>query len=212
PDLFQPVLTTIQDRAELLLGHGADHVLVLRTSWELLHLNAEEFFQRVVCTQLGARAIVEGVNFGFGRDREGTVDNLRDLCSSSGIELDIVPPLKSANGVAISSSRVRSALVQGDVAGAIQLLGHPYRLRGRVGGGQRRGQKLGFPTANLEQLASLVPGDGVYAVRVIHDNRVWPGAANVGPNPTFAEQARKVEVHLLDFHGDLYGQELAVDF
>src|SRR5262249_21847547 len=112
----------------------------------------------------------------------------------------------------VSSSRVRAALVQGNVALAARLLGRPYRLRGVVGSGQKRGHSLGFPTANLEQIQTLTPGDGVYAVRVAYNKAVWPGAANVGPNPTFGEQARKVEAHLIGFHGDLYDRELALDF
>jgi riboflavin kinase/FMN adenylyltransferase len=81
-----------------------------------------------------------------------------------------------------------------------------------VGTGQRRGTTLGFPTANLERIEMVIPADGVYAVRVPHGGEVWPGAANIGPNPTFGEQARKVEVHVIGFQGDLYGQPLAVDF
>src|SRR5205823_12227245 len=95
---------------------------------------------------------------------------------------------------------------------AAQLLGRPHRIRGTVAVGQRRGQTLGFPTANLEGVETLIPGDGVYAVRVQHAGRSWAGAANVGPNPTFGEQARKLEVHLIDFSGDLYGETLGVAF
>ena len=91
------------------------------------------------------------------------------------------------------------------------MLGRPYRLQGRVGVGRRRGRTLGFPTANLGPLFTAVPGDGVYAVRVPHGGTAWPGAANVGPNPTFGETARKVEVHLIGFSGDLYGRPIAVD-
>jgi riboflavin kinase/FMN adenylyltransferase len=98
------------------------------------------------------------------------------------------------------------------VAAARALLGRPYRLSGTVGTGQKRGQKLGFPTANLEHVATLIPGDGVYAVRVEHRHQSWPAAANVGPNPTFAEHVRKIEVHLIGFDGDLYNEVLSVDF
>src|SRR5262249_40412717 len=157
-------------------------------------------------------ALVEGTNFGFGRHREGNVDTLRSLCRQAGIDLHIVPPLTTPDGVAVSSSRVRSALVQGQVREATALLARPYRVRGRVGLGQQRGRTLGYPTANLEQVETLIPRDGVYAVRVHRNGGSWPGAANLGPNPTFGEQARKVEVHLLDFHGELYGQILAMDF
>lgn len=212
PAQFQPVLTTVSDRAALLLAHGADHVLIVRTTWELLHLTAEEFFEQVVRAQLGARALVEGVNFGFGRNRSGNVDTLRVLCGRAGIDLAIVPPFTTPDGVPVSSSRVRTALVHGNVRAAADLLNRPYRLRGTVGTGQRRGQTLGFPTANLGRVETLIPGDGVYAVRVPYQGTRWPGAANIGPNPTFGEQARKIEVHLIGFQGELYGELLEVDF
>jgi riboflavin kinase / FMN adenylyltransferase len=123
----------------------------------------------------------------------------------------IVPPVQ-LEGAPISSSRVREALLRGNVREAAHLLGRPYHVRGLVATGQRRGQSLGFPTANLEQVATLVPADGVYAVHVPRGERIWSGAANVGPNPTFGEYARKVEVHLLDFQGNLYGETLVVQF
>jgi riboflavin kinase/FMN adenylyltransferase len=190
---------------------GADHVLVLRTTHDLLALTAAEFFARVVQQRLAARALVEGVNFGFGRNREGNIDTLAQLCRAAGMPLTIVPPLL-ADGAEVSSSRVRSLLLRGAVAEVADLLGRPYRLHGTVGTGQRRGQTIGFPTANLDRVETLIPGDGVYAVRAPLGEAVWPGAANVGPNPTFGEQARKVEVHLIGFQGDLYGRPLAVDF
>lgn len=211
PERFLPVLTTVADRAALLLAEGADRVVVLRTSPQLLDLSAADFFDRVIRRGLRARAVVEGPNFGFGRQREGTVVMLAQLCAEAGIAFQVAGPHEQA-GKIVSSNRVRSALVAGAVAEAADLLGRPYRLRGLVGVGQRRGRTLGFPTANLEQPATLVPGDGVYAVRAQTATGTWPAAANIGPNPTFGEQARKVEVHLIGFAGDLYGQELAIDF
>jgi riboflavin kinase/FMN adenylyltransferase len=211
PDKFQPLLTTVDDRAELLQANGAEHVVVLRTTPELLHLTANDFFARVVCNSFAARAVVEGVNFGFGRNREGTIQTLEQLCQAAGLGFVSVPPLQQ-EGVTVSSSRIRQVLLVGNVSTAAQLLGRNYRIRGTVGVGQRRGQTLGFPTANLEKIVSLIPADGVYAVRVLAKGSNYAGAANIGPNPTFAEQTRKVEVHLLDFQGDLYGQALAMDF
>jgi riboflavin kinase/FMN adenylyltransferase len=186
-------------------------VLILQTTPDLLQLRAGEFFHEVVTTRLAARAMVEGVNFGFGRGREGNVEALTGLCRQAGLALVVVPPLE-IDGRPVSSSRVRHALERGDVRQAAELLGRCYRLRGIVGRGQQRGRTLGFPTANLEHMQSLVPGDGVYAVRVHGPGSVWPGAANVGPNPTFGEHARKIEVHLIGFQGDLLGQPLAIDF
>lgn len=211
PAQFQPVLTALADRVELLQARGADHVVVLRTTPDLLQLSAPAFFAQVVQERLQVRALAEGVNFGFGHNREGTIETLKPLCRQAGLNLAVVPPLEK-NGVIVSSSRVRDALVRGTVRAAAELLGRPYRLSGEVGTGQRRGRTLGFPTANLIRPETLVPGDGVYAVRVCHAGVFWPGAANIGPNPTFGEQARKVEVHLIGFQGDLLGQRLAVEF
>ena len=211
PERFQPLLTTPGDRAALLLACGVDRVVLLHTTRDLLQLTAGDFFARVVRAGFQARALVEGVNFGFGRNREGTIETLARLCGQSEMNLVVVPPTE-VREVRVSSSRVRDALVRGVVREAAEYLGRSYRLTGKVGEGQRRGRTIGFPTANLEDIATLVPGDGVYAVRVHCKGKVWPGAANIGPNPTFGEQARKVEVHLIGFEGDLYGEELAVEF
>ncbi len=205
PDLAGPLLTTNADRCRLLQEGGADHVFVLRTTPELLHLTAPEFFNEVLRQRLAVRALVEGANFGFGRDRQGNIQTLAELCGPAGIPLTVVPPVTVDGGEA-SSSRVRNALLRGDVEEAAKVLGRPYRLHGTTAVGQRRGRTLGFPTANLDPLQNLAPGDGVYAVRVYFGEEMWPGAANIGPNPTFGENARKVEVHLIGFEGDLYGQ------
>lgn len=211
PGQSPPRLTAAEDRSRLLYELGADRVLVLRATLQLLALSAEEFFAEVIQKRLEARALVEGSNFGFGRGRGGDVATLSRLCAPAGIRLTVVPPV-FLDGIEVSSSRVRAALTTGNVREAAALLVRPYRLFGVVGTGQRRGQKLGFPTANLERIETLVPGEGVYAVRVPHEGRVWPGAANIGANPTFGEDARKIEIHLIGFEGDLYGQPLAVDF
>ncbi|HEY1860825.1 MAG TPA: riboflavin biosynthesis protein RibF [Gemmataceae bacterium] len=211
PELCPPALTTLTDRIERLHAGGADHVLLLRIDLDMLHLTARDFFERIIRTKLDPRILVEGVNFGFGRNREGNIDTLEQLCGQAGIGFQSVPPLV-VDGQAVSSSRVRHALLEGAVADAAHLLGRPYRLRGHVGTGQRRGKTIGFPTANLERMETLIPGNGVYAVRAEHREKVWPGAANIGPNPTFGENDRKVEAHLIGFQGDLYGETLAVDF
>jgi riboflavin kinase/FMN adenylyltransferase len=211
PDQFQPVLTTTSERADLLHAVGADHVILLRTTPSLLHLTAQEFFARVVQAQLAARILIEGVNFGFGRNREGNIETLKALCQRAELGFVVVPPVLVGDKP-MSSSRVRRALLGGAVREAADWLNRPYRLRGTVGTGQQRGRALGFPTANLQDMETLVPGDGVYAVRAYHQNTTWPGAANIGPNPTFGEHVRKVEVHLIGFQGDLLGQTLAIDF
>jgi riboflavin kinase/FMN adenylyltransferase len=211
PEHFQPLVTTVAHRAALLHEYGADHVLVLATTPALLQLSPREFFDQVLCQRLDARVVVEGPNFGFGHNREGNVDTLRSFCQEASRNMVVVPPLEW-EGKPISSSRVRNDLLAGAVGKARLLLGRPFSLEGTVGRGQARGQTLRFPTANLEGVTTLVPGDGVYAVRVQWLGLSAPGAANIGPNPTFGEQARKIEVHLIDFAGDLYSQTLSVAF
>jgi riboflavin kinase/FMN adenylyltransferase len=211
PEQFMPVLTTLADRADYLHAAGADEVIILQIDRDLLQLDAEEFFNQIIRRRLDARAIVEGFNFGFGRNRGGTVETLGSLCRQHDIALAVVPPLL-VEGVPVSSSRVRNCLTRGAVREAADFLDRPYRLRGIVGTGQRRGRTIGFPTANLERLETVVPGDGVYAVRASVASKTFGGAANIGPNPTFGEHARKVEAHLIDFQGELYGQPLAMDF
>jgi riboflavin kinase/FMN adenylyltransferase len=207
----RPPLTTLKHRAELLHAAGADHVVILRTSPALLALSPEAFFEDILVRQLGAKAMVEGYDFRFGRGRAGTTETLRTLCASRDLAFEEVPPLH-LKGEPVSSSRVRAAIVDGDVSLAAELLARPYRIDGRVVEGARRGRTIGFPTANLDGVPTVLPGNGVYAVRALVDGKMWRAAANVGPNPTFGEASRKVEVHLMDFSGDLYGQAMAVEF
>ena len=211
PESFQPVLTTLDHRAVCLRRAGADQVIVLRTTPELLQWTSREFFQRLIVKGLEARGVVEGFNFFFGKGREGNLNTLKDYCQQAGLTLQVVAPIE-LDGKVVSSSRVRDDLLAGKVDLAMALLGRRYQISGIVGTGQRRGQSLGFPTANLERIQTIIPGNGVYAVEAQVDGRPWPAAANIGPNPTFGEQERKVEVHLIGFHGDLYGQPLAIAF
>lgn len=211
PDAVPPPLTWTERKAELLEQLGVDWILAYPTDERLLRLTAEEFFDEIICRQLQARAIVEGPNFYFGRNRAGDVDRLRTLCEAREISLTIVEPLQTA-GEYVSSSRVRDLIRNGEVGRANEMLTQPYRIRGLVTHGAARGGKIGFPTANVSAVETLLPALGVYAGRAWVDGKAWPAAINLGPNPTFGEQALKVEVHLIGFHGTLYGQLLEVDF
>jgi len=211
PERFLPQLTAAADKARYLRQAGADSVVFLRTSPALLRLSAAEFFRTILIERFQAKGIVEGFNFRFGHDRAGSVETLKDLCADAGIQFQVVEPFQ-LGGVTVSSSRVRDALTSGDVKLAAELMGRPYLVRGVVATGAQRGRSIGFPTANLEGMEVLPPGDGVYAVHVWLGDRRFPGAANVGPNPTFGENTKKMEVHLIGFTGDLYGQTLVVEF
>jgi riboflavin kinase/FMN adenylyltransferase len=155
--------------------------------------------------------MVEGPTFGFGRDRGGDAAILGSWCKAEGLAFEVASPTE-IDGRIVSSSRIRAALADGRVDDAALLLGRPHRVRGTVGTGAKRGRLLGFPTANLDSIDTQIPADGVYAGRAIHRECSHPAAIHIGPNATFGERARTIEVHLLDFTGDLYGSTLAVDF
>jgi riboflavin kinase/FMN adenylyltransferase len=211
PELAPPPLTWTDRKAELLAELGVDAVIAYPTDEALLALSPSEFFQRIVCQTLAARAVVEGPNFHFGRGRSGTIDVLGQLCHEHHVLLEVVPPLHVGEEF-ISSSRIRAAIQAGDVAGAGELLTRPYRIRGMVTHGACRGAKIGFPTANLRAIDTLLPCQGVYAGRAAVGGQLFPAAINIGPNPTFGESDVKAEVHLIGYDGSLYGQPLEVDF
>lgn len=211
PDEVPPALTTLEQKAELVAACGVDCMVVYPTDLRLLNLSAEDFFQAVVLGEFEAIGMVEGPNFFFGRNRSGTVEHLAEFCKAANIELDAVPPVYVGTQM-VSSSVVRGLLIDGDVDEAGDLLGHRYRVAGLVTKGDERGRTIGFPTANLGQVATVLPLDGVYAGVAIHDGRSWPAAINLGPNPTFGERRRKLEVHLIGFEGDLYDQPMQIDF
>ncbi len=206
-----PPLTWTDRKAELLGELGVDCMVAYPTNQELLQLSADEFFEQIVRDQLAAQAMVEGPNFFFGRNREGTIERLEAMCQAARIELSVVQPVRAGEEF-VSSSRVRRLLADGDVEQAAAMLTRPYRLRGMVTHGASRGTQLGFPTANVDAVDTIVPALGVYAGLAHTGGAPWPAAVNLGPNPTFGEDARKLEVHLIGWQGSLYGQPLEVDF
>jgi riboflavin kinase/FMN adenylyltransferase len=211
PDHAPDLLTWTERKVELLGELGVDAVVAYPTDEALLHLSAREFFDRIVRQQFGARALVEGQNFFFGRKREGNVELLRTFCGEAGVTLDVVEPVRF-EGQIISSSRIRSLLAEGNVGDARRMLTRPYRMRGLVVHGAGRGAKLGYPTANLERIDTLIPAEGIYAGRAAAEGKLWPAAISIGSNPTFNDGRLKIEIHLLDYHGDLYDKTLEVEF
>lgn len=212
-------LSTAARRAELLLNLGIDCVCVQPVVPAVINLSATAFFEQVLQQRLGAVGLVEGTDFRFGRGREGDVHSLATLCESRGLAFDVVAPVL-ANDEVVSSSRVRSLISAGDVAGAMAVLTAPYRLTGLVVEGAKRGRTLGFPTANLGEIPTLLPAPGVYAAVAMIPSRDkatstctnHPAAVHVGANVSFGEAALSVEAHLIGFEGDLYGHSLHVDF
>ena len=211
PDALPPRLTPLLEKSRLIHECGVDHVMAYQTDRALLNLAPAEFFDRMIRKELSAQGLVEGPNFQFGKDRSGTVASLERLCRKYGQTLDIVGAAEDGESM-ISSSSIRAALSLGDIKQASQLLGRPYSICGLVATGAQRGRTIGYPTANLINIETLVPADGVYACRAIVDGRPWKAAVSIGGNPTFGESDKKVEAHLISFDADLYGAEVALEF
>jgi riboflavin kinase / FMN adenylyltransferase len=211
PDQCPPPLTWTERKGELLAAQGVDWIVAYPTDEALLQLSASDFFDRIVREALAAKALVEGPNFYFGHNREGTIERLGELAKVAGMSLDIVPPVE-IDGQIVSSSRVRDLIRKGDLETANQLLSAPYRIRGMITHGAGRGAKIGFPTANLGAIDTLLPAQGVYAGRAWIDGTSWPAAINLGPSPTFGDPTPRVEVHMIGLDEPLYGQPLEVDF
>lgn len=223
PDRAPPLLTSVARRAELLRAAGADEVAVQRFDRAFADLSPEAFVEQVLVQRLGARAVVVGADFHFGANRAGDVALLDSLGARHGMRITTVAPVM-LDGELVSSSHVRAALIQGDVERAARMLTRVHEVTRRVVEGHKRGRTIGFPTANLELGGLLTPADGVYAVsvRVVDapDGATAPieasapryqGVANLGVRPT-VDGGRSLEVHLLDFQGDLYGRWLRVGF
>lgn len=209
-----PPLTPLGERRERVVALGADTFEVIPFTRELAALEPEEFVDRYLVYAHAPVALVVGEGFALGRGRSGNVERLRAIGATRGFDVDAVP-LVMLDGAPVSSTRIRAALAEGKVAEAARLLGRRYALRGTVVTGDGRGRGLGFPTANLRLFEErVIPADGIYAVqaRVGDDASLLPAAMSIGMRPTFDGQIRTLEVHLLDWTGDLVGRALEVEF
>ena len=211
PGQVPPPLTWTARKAELLAALGVEAVIAYPTDKTFLRLEARQFFDQIVRDRLDARAMVEGTNFFFGHDRTGNVEVLGRFCQSADIALEVVQPVE-IDGRIVSSSLIRKLVADGQVDQAAGMLTQPYRIRGTVVRGAGRGMKLGFPTANLDGVDTLLPGEGIYAGRTEVERSLWPAAISIGPNPTFGEGGLKVETYLVGYEGCLYERVIEVDF
>lgn len=216
PDRTPPRLTPSDEKLRLLHHGGAEVVVIAQTDAALLGLEPEDFVEDIIHRRFTPTHIVEGPTFGFGRRRRGNPELLRTLAGKFDCHVHIVPPVtlefEGGETLTVSSSLVRKFLAEGDVRRAAMCLGRPYALLGRVVDGDRRGRSLGFPTANLGDVEQLIPRDGVYAGIATVGERSYLAAVSIGQSQTFAMADRRIEAHLLDFEGDLYGRTLRLAF
>lgn len=202
------------ERIEELATTGIGNVALLPFTPTLARYTAEDFVDLVLRPRYGMRRLLIGHDHGFGRGRSGDVETLRRLGAARGFAVDVVPPVFGPDGEPISSSAIRRAIGAGDLDGAADALGRRYAVCGKVVSGVRRGRLLGYPTVNVElpSARKLLPPNGVYAVIADTPRGTFGGMMNLGPRPTFDDQAVSLEVHLFDADDDFYGQRVRVAF
>lgn len=219
PEQAPRLLTTREQKIELLEQAGIDVVIVENFDAQFAATSAERFIREILFARIRPMAVYVGYDFHFGRDREGSMRLLTELGPRLGFSVTIIPEV-TMEGSDVNSTRIRKLLVESRVEEAGRMLGRPYSIRGRIVRGDQRGRTLGFPTANLESENEILPGAGVYAgdLLFIDDGDPkrgvgLPAVMNVGTRPTFAGDGRThAEAHLIDFKGDLYGRRVEMSF
>jgi riboflavin kinase/FMN adenylyltransferase len=211
PEQCPPLLTPFKKKMMLIEETGVEKVLCIRFTRAFAELSPVEFVKSVLVDKVEAKKIIVGYNYRFGRGKSGDVDSLKKNCALFGVDVEVVEALRITDTI-VSSSKIREFIRNGEVEKASKLLGRDYPVFGRVIEGTKRGHALGFPTANLEMTEELYPKPGVYAVRVNWHRQYFNGLANIGFNPTFDAKAVSLEVHILNFDCEIYGEELQVYF
>lgn len=210
PQKQVPYIISLEERISRLRQLGIDLVIPLPFNLEIAQFSARQFVS-LLQKHLKMRGLVVGTNFTLGRAKEGDVFALHSLGKEMGFTVDVVSP-KIMDGDVVSSTAIRQALAQGDMKKVTKLLGRPFDIRGQVAHGDERGRSLGFPTANITVSSEkALPADGVYVTRAHFSDYVYPSVTNIGKRPTFGQGERTIEVFLLNFQGELYGQELRIE-
>jgi riboflavin kinase / FMN adenylyltransferase len=207
------LLNTFEEKAELLREHGVDHLLRIPFTREFSQTTSTDFIKNILIDTIGTKKLIIGYDHRFGKNREGSFEHLRENAADYGFSVEEIPK-KEIDNLAVSSTKIRNALLAGDMQTADHLLGRPYSLEGRVIRGERIGRMLGFPTANIEidNQHKLIPADGSYAVTIEYTHRQFKGMLNIGIRPTVGGTKRTIEVHIFDFDQEIYGDTLKINF
>ena len=211
PEQCPPLLTPFKKKMMLIEKTGVEKVLCIQFTRAFAELSPVEFVKSILVGKVEAKKIIVGYNYRFGRGKSGDVDSLKENCALFGVDVEVVEALRVTDTI-VSSSKIRELIRDGEVKKASKLLGRDYPVIGQVIEGTKRGHALGFPTANLEMAEELYPKPGVYAVSVNWHQQCFNGLANIGFNPTFDAKAVSLEVHILNFDQEIYGEELQVYF
>jgi riboflavin kinase/FMN adenylyltransferase len=210
-----PLITVSEQKNELIERTGIDVLICIPFTREFAFLSPEAFIKDLLIAKIGMRAIVVGKDYTFGRNREGNLATLKSYASQLGYEVIVADWIKTEREIAdrISSTKIRELIMAGDVEPACKMLGRHYQIRGLVVKGRDRGGKLlGIPTANINLQDELCPKTGIYAVTVEFHRKLYKGVANIGYSPTFNDNQFTVEVHLLNFSENIYGEKIRVNF
>ncbi|MDM8541139.1 bifunctional riboflavin kinase/FAD synthetase [Desulfococcaceae bacterium HSG9] len=211
-----PLITLTEQKRELIANTGIDNLICIPFTTGFSQIAASDFVKNILVERIGMKAIVVGQDYTFGKNREGNLDLLQTYSEQFGFEViinDWIRPRTNGSVQRISSTLIRELVTDGDIEKARTLLGRYYQIRGTVAQGRDRGGRLlGFPTANVNLKDELCPKMGVYAVTVELDYRKFNAVANIGFSPTFDDHVFTVEVHILDFNDDIYGQNIRVNF
>lgn len=217
-DLNIKLISTMDEKAERLANLGIDHLIITPFTRDFSNLSAQEYIKEVLVDKIGTKQIIIGYDHRFGKDRMGGLEELQKFASDFGFEVEEIPE-QDINDVSVSSTKIRNAILSGDVKTARDFLGYAFQLTGKVIKGDQLGRTLGFPTANLfiEENYKLIPADGIYAVSVefkssgTQQNSV-KGMAYIGHRPTINGMTRNIEVNIFDFNEDIYGQIIRINF
>ena len=211
PEKVPPLLTHFHKKMELIEACNIDSVICADFTRQFADQRPRDFSENILKGKIGAKEVVVGFDYAFGRGREGTIPYLKKMGEEFGFVVHVVDPFQ-LDGLTVSSSHVRELIEAGNMESARKFLGRHYSIVGPVISGHKTGQAIGFPTANIDTSKVQIPGTGVYAVRMIYQNNSFDAVANIGFNPTFHRDRLSVEVHIFDFNQVIYGKEVEVEF
>lgn len=207
------LLSTLNEKINLLEKAGVDHLIILPFTKEFSRLSSEQFIRNILVNKIKTNTLVIGYDHRFGKNREGSFEHLKNSASLYEFEVEEIPE-QDIDDIAVSSTKIRQALLNNDIQTAQKYLGNSYSLEGKVIKGKQLGRTIGYPTANIEVENSykLIPQDGVYAVWVWYNKARFGGMLNIGNNPTIQDKGRSIEVNIFDFEKEIYTENLKIEF
>lgn len=207
------MINTINEKAKILAELGVDHLIITPFTRDFSNLSPEEYIKDILVDTIGIKYLIVGYDHRFGKDRQGGMQELETAAKTFDYQIEQIPE-QDINDVAVSSTKIRTALLNGEVALAAEYLGYHFSIHGRVIKGDKIGRTIGFPTANIfvEETYKLIPSDGIYAVTVAMGEQNFKGMAYIGQRPTINGMTRNIEVNIFDFNAEIYGQDITMTF